>query len=128
MSVDQEYKTICDNCYQKTWYETEQPCKRTLSRGCENCGSHENISEQYPCPGTLRVIDNSGLPAKFKHYYDNGQRIEVKTPYGETVRGYVGKTTGWRPAYLLMARSNSTGSSELLDERYEITATINRFR
>lgn len=73
-------------------------------------------------------LDESQLATKFKQYYETGQRIEVATPYGETLRGYVGKTTGWRPSYLLLARVDSIGSSELLDDRYTITQTINRFR
>lgn len=123
-----EYNTVCDKCYRPTWYETEQPCKRSISHGCETCGSHEYVSDTTPCIGTLRVIDKSNLPNKFAHYHENGQRIEVKTPYGETIRGYVGKTTGWKPSYILLARSNSMGSSELLNSEYEITKTINRYR
>lgn len=126
--MSQEYNTICDNCFQGTWYETEQPCKRTLFKGCENCGSHENISEEYPCPGTLRVIDTSNLASKFRHYHETGQRIEVKTPWGETERGYVGKTTGWKPSYLLIARRNSSGSSTLLNDEYEVLKALPLYR
>lgn len=72
--------------------------------------------------------DPSNLTNKFYDYYNTGQRIIVKTPYGEILRGYVGKTTGWRPSYLLLARSNSIGSSELLDDRYEIIGTVNKWR
>lgn len=74
------------------------------------------------------ALDTSALAAKFDQYYRSRQRIEVATPYGEKLRGYVGKTTGWRPSYLLLARSDSISSSDLLDDRYEITGTINRYR
>lgn len=74
------------------------------------------------------AYDPSDLAEKFAPFHESGQRIEVKTPYGETLRGYVGKTTGWKPCYLLLARSNSHGSSELLDDRYEIVQKINKWR
>lgn len=126
--MSQEYTTICDNCYQGTWYKTEQPCKRTLSKGCQACGSHEYISENYPCTGTLRIINTSNLVKRFKHYHETGQRIEVLTSYGDTIRGYVGKTTGWKPVYMLLAKKNSRGSSDILREDDKITKTINAYR
>lgn len=73
-------------------------------------------------------LDTSHLAIKFTPHYNSNQRIEVLTPYGERIRGYVGKTTGWRPSYILLARRNSIGSSELLDSRYIITTLINRYR
>jgi hypothetical protein len=126
--MNNDYKTVCDTCFQPTWYETEQPCKRSLSTGCETCGSHEYISKESRCTGTLRVIDNSKLASKFTPFYRNRQRIIVKTPYGDTIRGYVGKTTGWKPLYLLILKSNSTGSSEVLSDDYEIVGTVNKYR
>ncbi len=74
------------------------------------------------------VLDNSNLADKFTKYYETRQRIVVKTPYGEITRGYVGKTTGWKPSYLLLARANSHGSSELLNDKYELIGTVNRYR
>lgn len=111
-----EYLTTCDECGKKTWYEVEQPCKMT-----------RDITRVL-CTGTLRLIDLSDLAAMFKPYYISRQRIEVLTPYGETMRGYVGRTTGRKPSYILLARSNSMGSSELLDNRHTITKVINKYR
>lgn len=75
-------------------------------------------------------FDSSKLSKKFIKYFENEQRIEVKRPYKDesNLRGYVGITTGWRPSFILLLKSNSTGSSELLDERYEIVKEINKFR
>lgn len=74
------------------------------------------------------TIDTSNLSVQFEPYYHSNQRIEVLTPYGDTIRGYVGKTTGWKPCYLLLAKSNSISSSELLTDNYKIIKLINRYR
>ena len=73
-------------------------------------------------------FDQSDLTKKFIPYFETGQRIEVRTPYGETKRGYVGVTTGWKPVFILLAKSNSHGSGEILDSKYEIINTINKYR
>ena len=60
------------------------------------------------------------LPAKLVPHFRSGVRIRVAN--GEYVRtGKVGITTGWRPAFLLMHRSSDTGSSDVLNERDQIT-------
>ena len=51
--------------------------------------------------------------AQFAPYLHSGQRIKVQGPW-ETRTGTVGITTGWRPAFLLMHRSNAMGSSDVL--------------
>lgn len=38
-----------------------------------------------------------------------GQRVEVKTPDGETSRFYVGKSTGWMPSHLAIKTQRSSG-------------------
>lgn len=38
-----------------------------------------------------------------------GKRVEVVTSYGERERFYVGKSTGWMPIHLQIARRNSSG-------------------
>ena len=73
-------------------------------------------------------LDISNLARKFERYYKSGQRIIVVTPWGETMRGYVGKTTGWKPSYLLLNNTRSTGSSELLNDDYRIIGTLNKYR
>ena len=73
-------------------------------------------------------VDTHLLCDKFTPFYNSGQRIIVKTPWGDTIRGYVGKTTGWIPSYLLLNNTRSLGSSELLNDEYEIIGTVDKYR
>lgn len=91
-----DYKSVCDKCYRKNYSDTAKQCG------------------YQPCPGTLRVIDYGDLPERFKYAYKTGERIRVKFPWGEVKTGTVGLTTGWKPAFLLIARRNSHGSSDIL--------------
>ena len=101
-----EYKTVCNKCYRKTWYETEQPCK---------CTRWEN-GEPVPCGGTLKVIDNSQLDPRFTRFHETGERVEITYQDGEKVRCYIGKSTGWTPIYLEIKKSNSTGGGSLMTQ------------
>lgn len=57
-------------------------------------------------------------------YLHNGLRLKVRN--GEYVRtGTVGKTTGWRPAFLLMHRSSDVSSGDVLGPNDHIIATWN---
>lgn len=64
-------------------------------------------------------FDVSHLDDRFVRYFQTGERIKVEI-YGEVKHGTVGVTTGWRPAFLLMARSNCIGSTEILDAKARI--------
>lgn len=72
-------------------------------------------------------LDTAELDAasQFKRWH-HGTRVRVETRYpsGETfVRtGTVSMTTGWRPAFLLMHRSNAHGSWDVLSERDHVVA------
>ena len=110
--MSEEYKTVCDKCGGKTWYETEQPCQRTISRGCETCGSHEFVSKQEKCTGTLRVISNENLDERLTPFYKSGERVEVIEPDGTKNRFWVGKSTGWKPCYLEIKRRDSYGGAQ----------------
>ena len=117
---DPMHTTVCDRCYQGTWYDTEQPCKRSRELRCPCC--HQTTGKYVACGGTLRVIDRSMLDARFAPYYESGERIRVRLEDGETMHGTVGKTTGWRPVYLLMRAVNARGSSVTLDASAIIVA------
>ncbi len=67
-----------------------------------------------------RKFSDSDLAKKFIPYYESQQRIKVMTPWGKEMTGTVGATTGWRPAFLLMSRSNAIGSSTVLDNKFKI--------
>jgi len=62
-------------------------------------------------------FDPSDLDSRFVQYFNSGERIRVETTDGDAVdvrTGTVGVTTGWRPAFLLIHRSNASGSIDLL--------------
>jgi hypothetical protein len=66
-------------------------------------------------------FDNRQLAPQFAQYFNDGQRIRVRFPYGEVKTGTVGVTGGWRPTFMLMLTSRSIGSSWLLSGDCEIT-------
>jgi hypothetical protein len=85
---------------------------------------------------TLRHIhgpsfSESMLAPKFKPYF-GGPRIEVRTTYPDGTthvrRGRVGITTGRLPVFLLLPRSDSRSSSDILDDRDEIVRVIPDWR
>lgn len=67
-------------------------------------------------------FNTSELSPKFARYLHTGQRIKVRSEFGYERTGTVGVTTGWRPAFLLMHRSNASGSSDVLRASDEIVA------
>lgn len=71
-------------------------------------------------------LSTSDLAVGFIYYFENGDRIKVRTTYpsGEVYErsGTVGITTGWRPVFLLMHRSNAHGSSDVLNAKDQIIA------
>jgi hypothetical protein len=75
-------------------------------------------------------FDSSDLDAahpSLVEAYESGQRVRVVTTFdnGETFErtGVVSMTTGWRPAFLLMHRSNARGSWDVLGPRDRVVAT-----
>ena len=114
---DPLHTSVCDRCYQGTWYDTEQPCKRERQQSCKCCGQGIGYG---PCGGTLHVIDRSELASQFARYYESGDRVRVRFGWakddadGGELTGTVSKTTGWRPSYMLMRTARSMGSSDLL--------------
>ena len=56
-------------------------------------------------------FDTSDLAPQFAKYWGTDTRITVQFAHGTKMRGRVGITTGWKPVFLLMLRSNSRGSS-----------------
>ena len=72
----------------------------------------------------------SELAKNFIPAYNSQERIRVKFHTGEVLSGTVGATTGWRPSFMLMLRSNSLGSSWLLTSKDKIvpnTTPIKRY-
>lgn len=71
----------------------------------------------YKCKGKNIMIDYSDISKQFIPYYENKTRIKVQFSYGGIKTGIVGKTTGWKPVFILMLRSNSRGSSYILTDK-----------
>jgi hypothetical protein len=67
------------------------------------------------------TFDDSALDRRFVAAYNDGQRIRVKFPWGDVKTGTVDVTTGWKPVFLLMRNSRSTGSSDILDGAVQFT-------
>jgi hypothetical protein len=120
MTTDPMHTTVCDRCYRGTWYKEPGPCHMSRPTHCPTC--HQTTGEG-PCGGTLRVIDRSALAPQFAHYYQTGERIRVRfAGEAEEVTGTIGRTTGWKPAYLLMRRSNVRWSPYVLSADDRVTA------
>lgn len=117
--MDKDYKTICDICGRKTWYEKEQQCQCSYpkEKTCRTCGHTEQLKKIVQCTGTLRLIDNSDLDKRFTSFYKTGERIEVTYKDKTKERFYIGKSTGWKPTYLEIMKRNSTGGSALCSKR-----------
>lgn len=124
-----DYQTICDKCGKHTWYEQEQQChcEYPKVKTCKSCGHSKTIEpiKMVRCKGTLKKIDNTDLNPSFTPYYKTQERIEVKFSYGEVKRGRIGKTTGWKPSYLLMLTTRSIGIPYLIGKDDKIIEVIN---
>lgn len=71
------------------------------------------------------------LDPRFEQYYKSGERVEViwKEGYemnmgysrdnGRVSRFYVGRSTGWRPIYLMILRRDSIGGMAILSDSVE---------
>ena len=71
----------------------------------------------------FRVAD---INKSFIPYFNSGDRVEVRFRDGEVKRGRVGITTGWKPAFLLMLTTRSTGSSYLIGKGDKVLQVISR--
>jgi hypothetical protein len=70
-------------------------------------------------------FDASDLDPRFARYYFSKERIKIKDSSvgdigNQVLTGTVGKTTGWKPVFLLMRNSRSVGSSTVLNNYCEI--------
>ena len=66
-------------------------------------------------------FDPSDLNPAFVRYFENGERDKV-LDYGEPVTGTIGVTTGWKPCFLLMRRSNAIGSNWCINQDSKVIA------
>ena len=66
-------------------------------------------------------FDDSKLSKQFIPYFNNDERIEVEFSTREIKRGTVGVTSGWKPCFILLLTTRSTGSSYILSDKDKIT-------
>lgn len=127
------YKTVCNKCGRKTWYEEEQQChcEYPKKKHCDKCGHTEVIEpvKMVRCTGTLVKISDEHINHAFDRFYNTDIRIEVafcdsEGKEYERKRGTIGKTTGWKPSYLLMLRRDSIGSSYLINHNTKFLRVI----
>ena len=74
------------------------------------------------------MIDTEGLAPSLTRYYKSGERVEIKTKWGETFRCYVGKSTGWKPVYLIIKRSDSTGGAAITESEIDSVQGVGRYK
>ncbi len=67
-------------------------------------------------------FDASALAPQFIRYFNSGERVRVEIRNDGERAGTIGVTTGWRPAFLLMHNTRSTGSSDVLGFSDTVTA------
>lgn len=85
--------------------------------------------------------DFSDLDQRFTPYFESGERVEVVwkegfedwTGYGcrtegKKARFYVGRSTGWKPIYLMIQRKDSTGGPAIFSEGVESIRGLGIYR
>ena len=54
------------------------------------------------------------LDIRFSQYHESGERVEILYTDGSVERGYIGKSTGWMPTYLLLKTKRSISGGSIL--------------
>jgi len=78
-----------------------------------------------------KKFNTKDLDKRFIKYFESGERIKVTYKYGKTnpeievKTGTVGVTTGWKPVFLLILTSRSSGSSWILDKSVKKIEVLN---
>lgn len=88
-----------------------------------------------------RERDLSDLDTRFTPYYESGERVEVTwkpgfedyTGYGcrtdgKKARFYVGRSTGWKPIYLMILKRDSSGGPAILSSAVENIRGLGTFK
>ena len=83
----------------------------------------------------------SDLDSRFTCFYESGERVEITwkdgfkdyTGYGCKTGGlkarfYVGRSTGWKPIYLMILRRNSISGAAILSNAVESIRPLGIYR
>jgi hypothetical protein len=84
----------------------------SLKRGVQKWGAKFDTSSMDACKTLLTFFD--GPRVRLTRTYENGETF--------TRSGRISRTTGWKPALILMSRSNAIGSSDVLDANDKLVA------
>lgn len=87
-------------------------------------------------PERSKLRDTSDLAPSLHRFFMNGIRVEITWRHGGNFfgygrysdgkkgRGYIGRSTGWKPVYLLLPRSDSTGGMAIMESEVESVRLI----
>lgn len=104
--LESEGATVEDLPYRKGTKKHYKACQDMIAAGC---AYHARTGKRCP----------AGLTKQLKGL--EGRRVEVVTMYGEKRRFIVGRSTGWMPAHLEIARANSLGGMSAEQEYKSVT-------
>lgn len=71
-------------------------------------------------------FDPSDLHEQFIEHWRTGDRVEIEMKGEGKMRGRIGVTTGWKPCFILLLRSNSSGSSWTLRKEDKVIRVISK--
>lgn len=89
-----------------------------------------------------REMDYSVLDERFTPYYESGEQVEVAyadgheiamghtgcRTGGKRVRFYVGRSTGWKPIYLMILTTRSLGGMQIFSSGIESIRGTGKYR
>lgn len=119
---------ICHTCHgsgviggaPKPWdKEAQVSWRKTTVEGIE--GEYDNEKVFHP-------MDYSTLDDRVMGYERSGERVEVTWGDGSKSRGYIGRSSGYRPVHLLMNNTRSMGSSDTINDYAKDITPLGRFR
>ncbi len=61
-----------------------------------------------------RVVDRSNLDPSLHEWYYRGVRVQLTWLDGSTSEGYLSRTTGWKPVYILLKKRSSINSGSII--------------
>jgi hypothetical protein len=76
--------------------------------GADNARRWELFSLMTPAQ-KRELVDLPHRDPVLHPYYQSKERVEIILTGGDRVRCYIGRSTGWAPAYLIVKRRDSTG-------------------
>lgn len=118
--MNTEIQRLCDSITRQVQFDNMKHNQSAVTAKLEgqNCDLDNYLANKQNEYGSK--FDASDLAPQFAPYYhDRSKRLVVQ--YGsETLSGWIGATTGWKPSFLLMRTSRSIGSPFVLSANDKI--------